>query len=87
MNRLTSIPLGAIHGAGVLEHACSHWQLENRRFRIRDGTFAEDQCRVRTGNAPAVLAHLRRRSLTLIRNRKLQAKPAPRSLGGQPLGR
>jgi hypothetical protein len=81
---ITSIPPEAIAAAGLLELARAHWQIENRLFRVRDGTFAEDQCRVRTGNAPAALAHLRDASLTLIRRRKLRPKPARETFAANP---
>jgi hypothetical protein len=81
---LTSIPPDRIDAVGLLDLARAHWQVENRLFRVRDGTFAEDQCRVRTGNAPAALAHLRDASLTLIRKRKLQPKPAREAFAANP---
>ena len=38
----------------------------HRLFRVRDGTFAEDACRVRTRSAPQNRAHIRDAALTLI---------------------
>jgi hypothetical protein len=44
-------------GPGLTPHRAhralsrAHWQIENRLFRVGDGTFAEDACRVRTGFA------------------------------------
>src|SRR5690606_3074444 len=73
---ITSLPPEAIDAEGLLELARAHWQVENRLFHVRDRTFAEDACRVRTGSAPAALAHLRNASLTLIRKKKLKPKPA-----------
>lgn len=81
---ITSIPPETIDAAGLLELARAHWQIENRLFRVRDGTFSEDACRVRTGNAPAALAHLRDASLTIIRQRKLQPKPAREAFAANP---
>lgn len=49
---ITSLPPEAIDAEGLLELARAHWQVENRLFHVRDRTFAEDACRVRTGSAP-----------------------------------
>lgn len=81
---ITSIPPPMLDAAGLLQLARDHWQVENRLFRVRDGTFAEDACRVRTGNAPAALAHLRDASLTLIRKRKQSPKPAREAFAANP---
>ena len=35
-----------------------HWGVENRRHRTLDVQFREDDCRMRKGNAPAVMAAL-----------------------------
>jgi hypothetical protein len=51
---------------------------------VRDGTFAEDACRVRTGQAPRALAHLRDAVLTLIRKRRLKPKPAREAFAANP---
>jgi predicted transposase YbfD/YdcC len=37
----------------------AHWGVENRLHYVRDVTLGEDACRVRTGNAPEILAGLR----------------------------
>jgi hypothetical protein len=81
---ITSIPPEAMDAEALLALARAHWQVENRLFRVRDGTFAEDACRVRTGNAPQTLAHLRDASLTLIRKRKLKPKPAREAFAANP---
>ncbi|WP_203872160.1 transposase [Planomonospora parontospora] len=36
-----------------------HWPIENRLHWVRDVTFGEDHCQVRTANAPRVTAGLR----------------------------
>lgn len=81
---ITSIPPEAMDAEALLALARAHWQVENRLFRVRDGTFAEDACRVRTGNAPTALAHLRDASLTLIRKRKQKPKPAREAFAVNP---
>jgi hypothetical protein len=73
---ITSLKPEALEATGLLNLARAHWQIENRLFRVRDGTFDEDACRVRTGNAPAALAHIRDAVLTLIRRSGLLPKPA-----------
>ena len=36
-----------------------HWGIENRLHWVRDVTFDEDRCQIRTGAAPQVMAALR----------------------------
>jgi len=81
---ITSIPEPQLDPGGLLDLARAHWQIENRLFRVRDGTFAEDLCRVRTGAAPQALAHLRDAALTLIRQRNLRPKPAREAFAANP---
>jgi hypothetical protein len=81
---ITSLSPDAMDAEALLALARAHWQVENRLFRVRDGTFAEDACRVRTGNAPATLAHLRDASLALIRKRKLKPRPAREAFAANP---
>lgn len=73
---ITSLDAGMLDAAALLQLARDHWQIENRLFRVRDGTFAEDACRVRSGRAPEALAHIRDAALTLIRRMGLKPKPA-----------
>ena len=44
-----------------------HWSIENSTHYVRDVTFREDASRVRTGNAPAVLAAIRNTVTTALR--------------------
>lgn len=64
---ITSIPEERMDAAALLKLARDHWQIENRLFHVRDRTFMEDACRVRSGQAPSALAHLRDAALTIIR--------------------
>ena len=73
---ITSLKPDALEAAGLLDLARAHWQIENRSFRVKDGTFAEDASRVRSGAAPAALAHIRDAALTLIRRTGQNPKPA-----------
>jgi hypothetical protein len=73
---ITSLKPEALEATALLRLARAHWQIENKLFRVRDGTFDEDACRVRSGNAPAALAHIRDAALTLIRRSGQLPKPA-----------
>ena len=44
-----------------------YWGIENRVHWVRDVTFDEDRCQVRTGAAPQVLAALRSLAISLVR--------------------
>ena len=44
-----------------------HWGIENAVHWVRDVTFDEDRCTVRTGTAPQVLASLRNTAMNLHR--------------------
>lgn len=43
-----------------------HWCIENSLHYVRDVTFGEDRSRLRTGNAPQIMAALRNLAITLI---------------------
>ena len=43
-----------------------HWGIENGLHWVRDETLREDACRVRSGNAPQVLAALRNSVVHLL---------------------
>jgi predicted transposase YbfD/YdcC len=44
-----------------------HWGIENRLHWVRDVTFDEDRCQVRTGAAPQVLAAVRNTAIGVLR--------------------
>ncbi|WP_067840388.1 ISAs1 family transposase [Nocardia lijiangensis] len=46
-----------------------HWHIENRVHCVRDVTFDEDRCRVRTGAGAQVMATLRNTTIGLLRLR------------------
>ncbi len=73
---ITSLPPDKLTPASLLQLSRDHWQIENGLFHVRDVTFREDACRVRTGAAPEALADLRNAALTLIRRRKLKPRDA-----------
>jgi hypothetical protein len=64
---LTSRPAHRASPAQVLAFARGHWSIENRLHWIRDVTFDEDRCRVRTGHAAQMLACLRNLAISLLR--------------------
>jgi predicted transposase YbfD/YdcC len=43
-----------------------HWSIENGSHYVRDVIFGEDRSRLRSGDAPQVLATLRNLAITLI---------------------
>jgi IS4 transposase len=51
----------------LLELTRAHWGIENGLHLVRDVTCGEDQCRVRKGAAPQVLAAVRNAALFLLR--------------------
>jgi len=50
----------------LLDLVRSHWHIENGLHYVRDVTFGEDRSRLRSGNAPHILAALRNLVITLI---------------------
>lgn len=50
----------------LLQSLRGHWGIENQWHWVRDATFGEDACRVRTGPAPQNLAALRNSALLLL---------------------
>jgi hypothetical protein len=80
----TSLPPERYDAEKLLALSRDHWQIENRLFHVRDITFREDACRVRTGNAPSAVAHLREAALTIIRKRKLKPRPAREAFAANP---
>jgi predicted transposase YbfD/YdcC len=44
-----------------------HWGIENKLHYVRDVTYGEDNSRVRTGNAPQVMASLRNLAIAALR--------------------
>ncbi|MGH2479252.1 MAG: ISAs1 family transposase [Ktedonobacteraceae bacterium] len=50
----------------LLDLVRGHWNIENRLHYVRDVSFREDRSRLRTGNAPQIMAALRNLAITLI---------------------
>ena len=81
---ITDLPKEKAGAGTLLDLSRRHWHIENRSFRVKDGTFAEDACRVRSGSAPMVLAHMRDCTLALIRRKGLKPKPAREAFAARP---
>ena len=64
---ITSLPPDDADAKALLHLTRQHWGIENRVFHVRDVTYGEDQCRVRTGAAPMILSTLRNVTLNLLR--------------------
>ena len=73
---ITSLEPGAADAARLLELVRDHWRIENELHYVRDVTLGEDACRVRTGNAPQVLAALRNTVIHLLRDVPADSRPA-----------
>lgn len=73
---ITSLPVDKLEPAGLLQLSRDHWQIENCLHYVRDVTFGEDACRVRSGSAPRALADIRNAALTLIRRTGQKPRPA-----------
>ncbi len=67
---LSSLPAAAARLAAAVR---GHWGIENRLHWVLDVAFREDECRVRTGHAPANFAVLRHIALNLLRQ-----EPSPK---------
>lgn len=62
--------------ATLLKMIRDHWRIENSLHWVRDVTLGEDACRVRTGNAPQVLASLRNAVVYLLSKVKAESRVA-----------
>jgi predicted transposase YbfD/YdcC len=63
---ITSLDPRQADASRLLTLVRGHWSIENRLFWVRDMTFGEDQCRVRTGSAPAFLSSCRNLAISLL---------------------
>ena len=61
-----------------------HWGIEHRLHHVRDVTFGEDACRVRSGQAPRLLAAMRNLSITLLQRAGWKNKAALRRHAARP---
>jgi len=56
---ITSLSSQQARPAQLLHLVRGHWGIENRLHWVRDVTFDEDRCQIRTGAAPQAMAALR----------------------------
>jgi hypothetical protein len=73
---ITSLPPDRADAQTLLRLTRQHWGIENQVFHVRDVTFGEDHCRVRTGSAPVILSTLRNLALNLLNGNAVQNKAA-----------
>lgn len=64
---ITSLPPDEASPSRLLRLIRSHWRIENELHHVRDVSAGEDACRVKTANAPQVLAGMRNANLTVLR--------------------
>lgn len=69
---ITSLSAQQATPAQLLQLVRGHWGIENRLHWVRDVTFDEDRCQIRTGAAPQVMAALRNLVIGLFRLRGLR---------------
>jgi predicted transposase YbfD/YdcC len=65
---ITSLPAPQAHPTQTAAYVRNHWHIENRLHWVRDVTYTEDHSRVRTGNAPYVMATLRNLAINALRH-------------------
>jgi predicted transposase YbfD/YdcC len=65
---VTSLGAERASAKQLLAIARGHWGIENRLHWVRDMSPGEDACRVRTGEAPEILAAIRNAALRLLRS-------------------
>lgn len=66
--RITSLDPGKANARRLLALDRGHWGIENGLHHVRDVSLGEDACRVRSHNAPQVLAATRNLALALLRS-------------------
>ena len=67
VHAITNLPPEHADPVALAALVRGHWTIENSIHWVRDVTYREDASRVRTGNAPAVLAAVRNTVTTLLR--------------------
>lgn len=82
---ITSLSRRKANAEALIGYVRRHWAIENRLHHVRDVTFGEDGCRVRSGRSPQILAAIRNVTILLLREiqpnniaaamRHLAAKP------------
>ena len=65
---ITSLSPEQANARDLLALIRKHWDVENGLHYVRDTTFREDHCRVRTGSGPRVFAEMRNAVIALLRS-------------------
>lgn len=82
---ITSVPADRADATAVLPVHRGHWGIENGLHHVRDVTFDEDRCQVRTGAAPQLLAACRNLAIGLLyRKGTRNIAAALRTCAGRP---
>jgi predicted transposase YbfD/YdcC len=72
---ITSLPVNLANAHQLAAIWRSHWTIENKVHYVRDVTFGEDACHVRTGTAPHALAAFRNVVISLFRLKRWNSIP------------
>lgn len=67
---ITSLSPEKADAKKLLELWRNHWHIENRLHWVRDNTFGEDACQVKSDHAPQLLASLRNLVISLLNLQK-----------------
>ena len=68
---ITSVDRSHVDAAGLLSWWRGHWGIENKVHWVRDETFGEDRCRIRTKSAPHILSTIRNLAMNWFRSQKI----------------
>jgi hypothetical protein len=63
---IASLAPGQAGPERIAVHVRGHWGIENKLHYVRDLAYGEDKSRVRTGNAPQVMASLRNLTIAAV---------------------
>ena len=72
---VTSLKQEEASAKRLLELNRGHWEIENRIHWVRDVTYDEDRCRIRTNNGPRVMATIRNLAIAIARMMKFRYMP------------
>ncbi len=64
---VTSLKQEQASAERLLELNRGHWDIESKVHHVRDVTYDEDRCRIRTQNGPRVMASIRNLAISIIR--------------------
>lgn len=64
---VTSLKKEQASAKRLLQLNRGHWEIENRVHYVRDVTYDEDRCRIRTDNGPRVMASIRNLAIGIAR--------------------